>query len=360
MIKKALTLVLTLCGLLGCSREAQKRSEKDSSIGKWTGEKTEFLSEQGHLHVLNGTDEAILLRASTSQFKATIKNLAGEERTVELTLTNIFPGLIPDFEGVEATEVDTTDNRTLKKYTLKLAPDSTGTLSAAFESVQDFTFLAMGDIQNGIEKIDKVIEKLKLFQEEVDFLLFLGDATMRAGEEEFDEVVEALDKAKIPIYLTPGNHDVSSFGLFQNYFGKANYSFVHKGVRFTSLDTADGGMSRSTWDRYSKWLKAGSESPHLIFSHITPKDIFGIRGGHWRSRREAHAFLGHAAKYGVDAMFFGHLHTLDQYRLAGIPVVVSGGAGAFEEALDGINRHFVKVVAQPSKSHFLVTPIRVD
>ena len=351
---------LILCIFLSCSREADDRAIIDESIGNWSSEQIEFQSGASTLHIKEATDEKILVRAVHSQITGTINNKAATERNIELTIQNIHPNLQLKFDNaLSFTELEN-PIRIEKSFRLQIASGETVQFNIEEPDSTSFRFLAMGDIQNGIENIDDVIEKLNTFQDEVDFLLFLGDATMRSGEDEFEKVKAAYSRIQIPIYSTPGNHDISSIGLYHDYFGRANYSFVHKGVRFTSIDSGDWGMGNKTWDWYKSWLKAGKDQPHIVFSHIPPKDINGVRGGHWRSRREAHAFLGHSAKYKVDGMFYGHLHTLDQYSLAGIPVVVSGGAGAFEETLDGIQRHFVKVIADPSKSHFSVSTIRVD
>ena len=99
---------------------------------------------------------------------------------------------------------------------------------------------------------------------------------------------------------------------------------------------------------------------HIVYSHIAPTEPFGLRGGHWRSRREANAFIAESSRSGVDAMFYGHLHTLDIYSLAGIPVYLSGGGGAFQEYFDGIERHFLKVSVNPAQSQIGVSVIRVD
>lgn len=354
------TSLLSIIVFTSCNREADRRAERDQNIGYWKGTLTEFKSQKGHLHLISTSDESLTLRAGTSQFTGTLQNLDANQREVELVFKNILPSLDIVFESSLAVTLQESQMRTQKTYTLTLPPSTKTTFTANYPEPESFTFLAMGDIQNGIEDIDGVVSKVNEFRQQVDFLLFLGDATMRSGKDEFEKVKEAFDQIEIPIYSTPGNHDVSSFGLYQDLFGLANYSFIHKGVRFTSIDSGDWGLGEKTWNNLKSWLKQGSSGPHVLYSHIPPKDVNGVRGGHWRSRREAHSFLGHAAKYNVDAMFFGHLHTLDQYQLAGIPTVVSGGAGAFEEIFDGIGRHLVKVVVQPSQSQFLTTVVRID
>ena len=350
----------TFCIFISCSREADDRADIDTSIGNWSSPQTRFQSQQGTLHIKEATDKKILVRAVHSEISGSIENISDSERSLEFIVTNIHKDIQLEFQN--ALSVTSIENFTglQKGFRLQIAPKETLEFTRKKIESTSFTFLAMGDIQNGIEDIDDVIDKLNTFQDEADFLLFLGDATMRSRKEEFEKVKAAYDKIQIPIFSTPGNHDTSSIGLYHEYFGTANYSFVHKGVRFTSIDSGDWGMGYKSWSWFKNWLKAGQEQPHIVFSHIPPKDINGIRGGHWRSRREAHAFLGYCSKYKVDGMFYGHLHTIDQYSIAGIPVVVSGGAGAFEETLDGIKRHFVKVIVQPTKSHFSVSTIRVD
>ena len=64
------------------------------------------------------------------------------------------------------------------------------------------------------------------------------------------------------------------------------------------------------------------------------------------------------AEEGVDLFLFGHVHSFDAYSLSGIPAYISGGCGAIEERLDGIDRHFLRVTVRGGVAD--VEVVRVD
>ena len=63
---------------------------------------------------------------------------------------------------------------------------------------------------------------------------------------------------------------------------------------------------------------------------------------------------------GVDATFYGHIHSFYAYENAGIPAYITGGGGAIPERLDGIGRHFLAVDADPGARTLRSTLVRVD
>ena len=217
----------------------------------------------------------------------------------------------------------------------------------------------MGDIQDGIKNFDDVVNRINA-EDDISFVLFLGDLTMNSKRSEFEKVESAFADIRYPIYSTPGNHDVTNKSLYHSFFGKASYSWIYRNTRFTSVDSASWTLSGQTWDLFRIWSQEGKNQTHIVFSHIAPTEPYGLRGGHWKSRREANSFIAHASRAHVDAMFFGHLHTLDIYSLAGVPVYLSGGAGAFQEYWDGIERHFLRAEVHPARQQIQVNVIKVD
>jgi hypothetical protein len=86
----------------------------------------------------------------------------------------------------------------------------------------------------------------------------------------------------------------------------------------------------------------------VFATHIPLIDPFGIRGGGFASRVEAHQVLGWLAEGRVDAAFYGHVHTFHAFTAAGIPSYISGGGGGVPETFDGVGRHFLVVKANPT------------
>ena len=220
-------------------------------------------------------------------------------------------------------------------------------MSAGF-TPGDFTFLAFGDIQVGIDRFDDIIEFVNR-EENIDFILMLGDLSETAAPSEFVAVNEAFSRIRWPIYSTPGNHDAFAKRYYQDDFGRATYSITHRGARFTSVDSASGGLEPVVWDRVEKSFEQGRDQLHVAFSHIPAIESLGIRAGQWNSPREARRFVGLALEHRMDLLLFGHIHSYDAYLLGGIPTHISGGCGGIEERLDGIDRHYLRMRASPSR-----------
>ena len=223
----------------------------------------------------------------------------------------------------------------------------------------DFTFLAFGDIQTGLPRFGEMVDVLNR-EADADFTLVLGDLTELAQEDEFDGVEAQLSRLRMPTYVTPGNHDVLRSDVFQQRYGRASYSFTHRGARFTSVDSASAQLDAEVWRWLEGWLDEGAGQVHVLFSHIPALETLGIRSGQWNSRREAWRFVALAEEHGVDALLFGHIHSFSEYALGGVPTFISGGGGARPEKLDGIERHFLRVHVSPAQGTLRVEVVRVD
>lgn len=191
----------------------------------------------------------------------------------------------------------------------------------------DFTFLAFGDIQTGLPSFGEMVDVLNR-EEDADFALLLGDLTEVSQDEEFEQVDAQLARLRMPVYVTPGNHDVLRADVFQQRYGRASYSFTHRGARFSALDSASAQLDAGVWRWLEGWLQQGEGGVHVLFTHIPALETLGIRSGQWSSRREAWRFVALAEEHGVDALLFGHIHSYSAYALGRVLTYISGGAGA--------------------------------
>lgn len=354
-------IIIIMLGILqiSCGNQAN-RAEFDKGIGKIETNSYKFSAYQGMLHIIQNEQNSLQLKATSPVFGARVTNKSNNSLELAISISNINEDL--ELTGPDLTSIPVAEqiSQLTKKWAFVIPAGESLDFNSSTPLTEPFDFLAMGDIQEGIETFDKVIEVLNQ-QEDIDFILFLGDVTINSQAEQFEAVVAAFEQIKFPIYSTPGNHDIkSSEPLYQHYFGRANYSFKYKDVVFTGVDSGSWSMSAQTWDWYRDWLEDAKSDTHIVFSHISPTESFGLRGGQWKSRREANSFIAHASRKDVDAMFYGHLHTLDILTLAGIPTYITGGAGAPQEQLDGIERHFLKVSVIPDTKEIKVMTIKVD
>jgi len=211
---------------------------------------------------------------------------------------------------------------------------------------------------------------------EADFLLHGGDLT-RDGEShefEYQQARDDLDRLPFPTFVIPGNMDVGNkhaarngdksdnthgwdwndvelnmraarLDLFASYFGPVQWTFLHRGVRFTGFFAAVAGSGLPHEQRFWHLLETIPQLPqarhHVAIMHYwpfmeTPDEpawdltdakqyynwYFSIDPPH----RQRMWKLLQAA--GVDILFCGHVHT-------GRPVQVVDGIRLYRTSAAG-------------------------
>jgi 3',5'-cyclic-AMP phosphodiesterase len=207
----------------------------------------------------------------------------------------------------------------------------------------DFHFGVLSDIQ---EAIDRVVDVYRRINQEthLSFVLGAGDLTERGTEEELQRFQQELKALQIPYYTTLGNHELGpSPPPYHDYFGRGNFSFEYRQVRFTLLDSASATLDPQVYRWLDGWLEQGAEPLHIVAMHIPPLDPIGVRNGAFASRNEASKLLQRLAGGGVDLTLYGHIHSHYRFSNGDIPAHISGGGGAIPERFDSLGRHFLDV-----------------
>ncbi len=164
------------------------------------------------------------------------------------------------------------------------------------------------------------------------FLLSVGDTIQgmndsRAGAE-WEQVERLLQPVrKIPLYLTPGNHDIwseASERLFRRYAGHPpHYSFDYRQAHFTILDNSrTEQFSADELQFLENDLREHAGQPlKFVVSHRPSWLIDAALGN-----RE---FTLHrlARKYGVQYVIAGHVHQMLHIDLDGVAYVSLPSAG---------------------------------
>lgn len=332
--------------LCGCSSvtDPEPRAQLDLVLGTTSRGGVTWRSEL--LAAVAEHDGLPVFRAACPEFTVTVERTADGPTQTRLQVRNLIPGTSlvgPPGSVADEAGASLEGQHLGRQWTLTFPPGTDRLeLRASAGLTTPVTFLAFGDIQRGISRFGDVVERLNA-EPDAAFIVVMGDLTNVSTEAEFDAIERAFETIRLPMVLTPGNHDAYRSFVFQQRFGRANYTCSLGGARFTSVDSSNAGLSATGWRLYDEALEAGRQDTHIVFSHIPATERFGVRSGQWNSRVEARRFVASAGAAGVDLLLFGHLHTLDVYELGGIPTVISGGAGAIEEQLDGIDRHFLEV-----------------
>ncbi len=212
-------------------------------------------------------------------------------------------------------------------------------------------FAVLGDrtgshVPGAYEQIVTEVERLK-----PDFVVTVGDmiqgyeddpARLEPQWEEYKSIVSDLS---MPIYFTPGNHDISNDGAeepYRRHIGEPYHSFDVGSLHFVVLDTSRWSSSTSLPSVQLDWLARDLEKNrdagrtfvlfHKPFWYGTVSDG---KPGILHKR---------FSEFGVDAVFTGHLHEYFSAEYDGILYTSVGrsGAGSHPGLLD-IGYNFVWV-----------------
>ena len=109
-----------------------------------------------------------------------------------------------------------------------------------------------------------------------DFLLIGGDLTRDGATHryELDQIKADLKELPFPCHIIPGNHDVGnkhlpgnpeivnakSLDRFQELFGPSEWSFEHKGVRFSGFNALLAGSGLPQEQRMWSWLEGQAQT----------------------------------------------------------------------------------------------------
>lgn len=187
-----------------------------------------------------------------------------------------------------------------------------------------------------------------------DLVLGVGDmvAGQRAGVDSAamwagfrEAVADPLERAGVPLALTPGNHDASGYDDFaaeraafvdewsrrrpagvEMLDGRAyplRYAFTMGPALFVSLDaTETGAMAREQLDWLRRQLEAGaSRTAKIVFGHLPIRPVAIGRENDWIGGSELEALL---EAHGVDVYLSGHHHAYYPSRTGSLRQVALG------------------------------------
>ena len=362
MIQRSHRVVwLALLIALGCTRPAEERTRQDLEVGHAQSAALEVQVASGLAAVRELTHDRLGLWLCAPS--ADVSLVAHEAVQLELRVENAMANLeLDDLDSGQIVPIASGENATKKSWLLPLMPgDRHFRLTSPNASEKGrFRFALMSDVQEAIGRIQDVYRVINA-QAELDFLLGAGDLTEEGEVEELQRFQHELATLTIPYYTTLGNHELGERPpAYQQWFGRANFQFVHHGVYFTLLDSASATIDPLALDWLDGWLANARDSVHIVAMHIPPLDPVGTRNAAFASRAEAAALLGKLAESGVDLTLYGHIHSHYSFQNAGIPAVISGGGGATPERANDIGRHFVVFEVDATRGIVSSEVVRVD
>ncbi len=255
-------------------------------------------------------------------------------------------------------------------------------------NADSFSFVFMTDIHLQPERdadqgFTQAIEKVN--QLEPDFVLTGGDLIMDAlgqtqgrADSLFTLYTTLQKKFDMPVYNTPGNHDV--FGLYKEsgispqheeygrgmYLKRMNYeqtyySFDVNGWHFIVLDGIGFTPERRYFGHIDslqlEWLKndlqkVGAETPIVISTHIPFVSVYGqfTKGANYGMSQgevvtNAHDVLEKFEKHNLKLVLQGHLHEVEHIEFRGVHFITGGAVSGewWKGPRDGFAEGFVVV-----------------
>ena len=192
-----------------------------------------------------------------------------------------------------------------------------------------------GDHQDSIhEKIVAEIARAK-----PDFVITVGDhiegyeqTDTAKLDQEWQEYKAIIAPLKVPFHYTPGNHDITydnALGVYERNAGKPYYSFDYKGMHFVVLDASRWESSEALPAEQLDWLaadlaKADKAKYTFVFYH---KPFWTATTADGKPDTLHSLFK----KYGVDAVFNGHVHEYFSATFDGIKYTAVGSSGGGTE-----------------------------
>jgi hypothetical protein len=179
----------------------------------------------------------------------------------------------------------------------------------------------------------RVIDEIKRLAP--DFVVTVGDHIegytddAERANAEWDTLLAMLDSFDVPVYMTPGNHDIWSDESEEIYVRRTGqspyYSFDYENSHFVILDNSRFDRAADFPGEQLSWLEsdleASREAEHVfVFLH---KPL-------WTETLDAgepdplHAVL---VEHGADAVFCGHYHQYSSANYEGIDYTIMGSSG---------------------------------
>ena len=303
--------------------------------------------------VVELTDEGVRIAATSPDCRVLLSSATGGPRPRDFRLELANLGAASRVTGLAGGERLETHGR---DATVVIRPGSGWprwvNASLPAPTAANWSFIAIGDPQGhdwNVVAAGALASALG-----ARFVLLLGDATASGEDYQFDRLSDALDAVDVPVYATPGNHDVKAAGgtaRFERLFGAAEGAFDYGGTRFVLVDTSSqtfDGAAATRLRSQSGGRPAGARL--VIATHTSPIDPRPGMGATYLGEGDASRLLAEAELAGADMVLAGHVHMFCATATpGGMPLVITGGGGAVMEALDvaGALHHLVRVQVGP-------------
>lgn len=228
-------------------------------------------------------------------------------------------------------------------------------LSSGINNAQkkSFFFIQMTDPQFGFLDANRSFEKETiLYQKAIDkvnslnpdFVVITGDLVNKLSDStqlaEFDRITAEI-KHSIPVYFSPGNHDIGnnptqqSIDAYRSLHGDDKFSFKHKKNRFIGFNSCiikdnSPELEQKQFEWLEKELKNAYRAKNIVlFCHHSfflnepnePEKYFNI--GIEKRMKYLELFIKNNANY----VFAGHLHKNASGKYGNLSMITTSAVG---------------------------------
>jgi len=277
---------------------------------------------------------------------------------------------------------ETTDNGT--DTTVDSEKTDSGATTAAEDKIL-FSFTVAGDNRPANNELpqpavfQEILNSMK--HENPSFFVNTGDIingnTQNPSilERQFSDYIHATSVLALPMYVSPGNHDVAnsvSRGFFEKFLKLSKspnskpelpdskseffYSFKFEGINFIILDAYEPGNWGAVKGQELVWLESVlakmKDEEVFIFVHppvysvLNPDCITdGSKHVAFSSKKNQDYIRELFKKFNVDGVFHGHEHLFNKQDIDGTEYIITGGGGAslYASKEKGGFYHFLRI-----------------
>jgi Icc protein len=352
-----LTAILT-----GCFLPADERVSLDREVGKAELAGVSLEVAEGRAAVRSFDGQRVELWAQAPVLDLSVHVADGRERPLVLDVLNCMPGTQLTSTDAPPRPGTSIDGRAAGcHFELSVREGSAFSLAPP-QSVErtGYAFAVLSDVQDAVGRVQDVFARINA-DPELQFVVSTGDLVETGTRDELVRFQDELRTLRIPLFSTVGNHEMGAPpSHWHALFGPFSVNFAYRGLTFSLIDSGNATIDPALYERLDDWLDAAASGTHVVLTHVPPLDPAGLRGGAFRSRKEAAKLVRKLALGQVDALFLGHIHSYYAFSVGGLPTYISGGGGAIEERFDGIQRHYLKVRASAEHGIEDVAIVRVD
>jgi acid phosphatase type 7 len=199
-----------------------------------------------------------------------------------------------------------------------------------------FRFFAYGDNRSDRAAHQRVVNRMLATSPMPNLALNVGDLTNQGSGSDYRKFfgIEHEIVRRLPVYPSPGNHDVHDMTNWIRFFALPNnerwYTVRYGNSVFHCLDSySDHAPGSSQYDWLVSELRADSAEPSVrhifVWFHEPPYTTNAAHPGNTTARQHLCPLF---ERFHVAIVFLGHIHAYEHSIINGVHYIISGGGGA--------------------------------